>query len=78
MSNGLQRKQVGVPKGNNAADVPAGPTTIAKGTPGVGGSLGLYGVVDRKTPAMSDGSLHGKIGANLTHRSANFDGTIDV
>lgn len=77
MANGLERTQIGVPKSNQSSTVPLGPTLTTKGVPGVGGSAGLYGVVDRKTPTMSDGSLHGKH-TGLTVRGANFDGTIDV
>lgn len=74
MANGLERTQIGVPKSNQSSAVPLGPTLTIKGS---GGNNGLFGVVDRKTPAMSDGSLHGKH-TGLTFRGANFDSTIDV
>jgi hypothetical protein len=79
MPSGTEREQVGVPGGKAGTQVaPLGPTTTLRNSYTQGNAqTGLYGVVDRKTPAMADGSLHGKIN-NLTHRGSNFDGAIDV
>lgn len=70
-----QRKQVGTPKSNAAGGHAA--TLTTKTTFATAGSNSLYGVVERKTPAMADGSLHGKI-TGLSVTNLNFDGQVDT
>lgn len=69
------RKQVAVPKSTAIGGHVAGLTT--KTTFATAASPSLYGVVERKTPAMADGSLHGKI-TGLSHSNTNFDGQINT
>lgn len=73
-----EREQVAVPKSNNSGSGNVGPTLTTSVNYSAGaGSDSLYRITDRKTPAMADGSLHGKI-ENLTHRGTNFDGSINT
>ena len=73
-----ERKQIGVARKNEAGEGNQGPTLTTSVAYGAGaGSNSLYRIADRKTPAMADGSMPGKI-ENLTRRGTNYDGSLNT